>query len=178
MNHEECNLDGTLVFVCLYQRLITSLHLSQAVFTDQGQRLYWLQDRLKMANIIFAEQPATPTPRRYGYGVVSDLYDELLGLAHQTVDANGSIHISEAIQWGEDTWGQDDFFDGRTEYDSIDRGKGEFEDYVNSLEKGSASFSIVTQVQATQFGYGEGFVPANTICAKLKSRKGSVRLPK
>lgn len=188
-------LMALIVFVCAPVSAFDyeSSFAPERVFTDQGHEHFTdYIDRLENGKVSFSLRHTGDTaPRRYGYGVdFGSYYDELLGLANQTVDANGSIHISEAIQWGKEILeGRKGrfFSNGRTDprfRKFTTEGRGEFEDYINSLEKGSASFSIRNSglKAAHKFDYGEGFPPfydkLYDLCKIEISRKGSVHISK
>lgn len=188
-------LMALIVFVCAPVSAFDyeSPFVPERVFTHQGHEDFAdYIDRLEDGKVSFSLRHTGETASgRYGYGIdFGSYYDELLGFANQTVDANGSIHISEAIQWGKEILGgrKGRFFaSGRTDPRNrkfTTEGKGEFEDYIRRLKKGSASFSIRSSglKAAHKFDFGEHFPPfydeLHDLCKIEISRKGSVHISK
>lgn len=175
MNYWHKNLKFLVLSILLVVSLplrageYSSPYFPDRVFTGLGfEDFADYIDRLEGGQVNFSLRISGETaPQKYGYSKdFGAYYDELLFMAKQTIDANGSVHISEAIQWGRE------ILSGRTGYFLVDGrvdpkfrkftegGKQEFENYISDLEGGDASFSLRHSglKAAHRLGYGAEFV--------------------
>lgn len=171
----------------------TSPFVPERTFTDRGHNEFTdYVERLDAGQVAFSFRFTGATaPKRFKYSRdFGPYYDELMSYANRTVDVNGSFHISEAIQYGKEILrGRVDYYfsNGRTDprlRKFTEQGKKEFEDYINSLEKGKASFSMRRSgiKTAHKYEYGEDFQPfydqLHDLCKVEISKRGSVHINK